>query len=203
MTMNRLSIAALALASALVALTSYRFIFLGVAPAFPGMPEHISDRTLYFIAHIVASPIALAAGAIQFWPKLRARRPALHRWVGRLYGIAILVGGVSGLGLALSAKGGDIAGAGFALLSVVWVLTTARAVQLAMQKRVAQHRAWMIRSFALTFAAVTLRLQLPFFFIAGVDYAEASQWLAWSAWVPNLLVAEWMIRRRYKSQAAQ
>jgi len=53
----------------------------------------------------------------------------------------------------------------------------------------------MIRSFALTFAAFMLRLQLPMLFALGMDYPQASNVIAWACWVPNLSVAEWLVRR--------
>ena len=52
------------------------------------------------------------------------------------------------------------------------------------------HRRWMIRSYALTLAAVTLRLYLPASFGLGVPFASAYPVIAWICWVPNLIVAE-------------
>jgi hypothetical protein len=54
----------------------------------------------------------------------------------------------------------------------------------------------MIRSYALTLAAVTLRLWLPLSQVAGIDFMTAYVAIAWLCWVPNLLVAEWFLRRR-------
>ena len=59
------------------------------------------------------------------------------------------------------------------------------------QKKIKEHRNWMIRSYSLTFAAVTLRIWVP----------VASHWLqldpgfvvtssAWVSWGPNLIVAQ-------------
>ncbi|MEZ5660921.1 MAG: DUF2306 domain-containing protein [Burkholderiaceae bacterium] len=185
-----------AVSSVLVALVSYRFLFLGLAPAFQELTAQISAAPLAFLIHVAASPIALAVGAIQFFPAMRARRPALHRWLGRVYGLAILAGGLAGLVMAPTSVGGPVAGWGFGLLAVIWVAVTAQAVRLAMAGRFAEHRRWMIRSYALTFAAVTLRLYLPLFFANGYDYAQASVWLAWLAWIPNLLAVEWWLRRQ-------
>ena len=89
-----------------IALMSYRFLFLGLEAAFAGMEGHITDRQTIFLVHIIASPIALATGVLQFLPRLRARRPALHRWTGRIYALAILFGGLAGLAMALDAAGG-------------------------------------------------------------------------------------------------
>jgi uncharacterized membrane protein len=188
--------------SGLVTLASWRFVALDLVTAYQGMEAHILDRRLAFLAHIVAAPVALAVGAVQFLPRLRARRPGLHRWLGRLYALAIVVGGVSGLRLALDAAGGPIAGWGFGLLAPFWLAATAQAIRHAIARRIARHRVWMIRSFALTFAAVMLRLQMPGLLALGMDYPEASQILAWSCRVPNLLIAEWLVRPARADQRA-
>ena len=83
---------------------------------------------------------------------------------------------------------------GCALLAVSWLAVTARGIWLARKGDIARHRQWMIRSFALTFAAVTLRLQLPVLFLLGMNYETASNVIGWTCWVPNLIVAEWLIR---------
>lgn len=182
--------------SFMIALMSYRFLVLDLDFAFSEMSGHILDRKWVFIAHISASPLALALGAINMWERRNRKHPVVHRWTGRGYATAILVGGVSGLGLAVGAEGGIVATFGFGILSVLWVAVTVQAVHLAMARDFKGHRRWMIRSFALTFAAVTLRLYLPGFIIFGeMTYAQASVWVAWLCWVPNLALAEWWLRR--------
>ncbi len=195
MTKSRLPLLAMTVLSVLIALLSYRFALLGLSLSFPDMPEHVEQRRLAFLLHVSASPVALALGTMQFFPRLRARRPALHRWAGRIYGAAILIGATSGGVIALGAEGGIAATLGFGLLSIMWIAVTGNAIRLAMAGRIAEHRRWMIRSFALTFAAVTLRLYLFGFAAAGIGYTEASAYLAWMCWVPNLLLVEFWLRR--------
>lgn len=180
----------------LVSLVSYRFVFLGLESAFEVMVEHALDRRMMLLLHVSAAPVALAVGAFQFMPRIRRNHRALHRWLGRLYGVAILVGGIGAMGISLNAIGGPWAQVGFSALGIAWMGSTAIAIWLAMNKRLAEHRVWMMRSFALTFSAVTLRLQLVGFEIAGLPYEQASAWLAFTCWVPNLLVAEILIRTR-------
>ncbi len=107
----------------------------------------------------------------------------------------LVVAALSGLALGLSSPGGPIAAAGFAGLSLFWLVFTALAVRFAMAGDIARHRRWMIRSFALTFAAVTLRLYLPVFIASGMSYAKAAAFVAWLCRVPNLAFAEWRLRR--------
>lgn len=178
-----------------VALVSWRFLVLGVERSMPFMAHHMGPRALALYAHIGLAPVALAIMPFQFSTALRQRRPGLHRWLGRLYGLVILLAGVSGFSLALGTQAGPVAATGFALLAVVWIGATARAVWLAMQRRIAEHRAWMVRSAALTFAAVTLRLYLPVL-AATLGFETGYPLVAWLCWVPNLMVAEWWLARR-------
>ena len=145
--------------------------------------------------HIAASGVALVLGAFQFFKPLRRNAPALHRWMGRIYILACVVGGVAGGVIALSSTAGPIAGWGFLMLAIFWVPFTLLALAAAMRKDFAAHERWMIRSFALTFGAVTLRIYLPIAIIQnqGEFPLDAYRAIAWLAWVPNLIVAELFI----------
>ncbi len=199
MSFTRISLPLMIMLSALVALVSYRFLFLGIPLSFQGMDGHIEARFFSFLAHIVASPVALLLGALQLWPRLRSKAPIYHRWAGRLYALAVLVGGISGFIIALGAEGGLSAQIGFALLAVCWLWATFNGVQFARSRNFTEHRRWMIRSFAMTFGGVTLRLMLPLFALGGLEYTQASVYLAWLAWVPNLIAVEWWMRRKVTS----
>lgn len=200
--MTRLPAAAIAVLSISVALVSWRFLALGLDAAFAGMGPHLALRPWAFLAHVVAAPVALGLGALQLLPRLRARRPDLHRWFGRVYVLACVLGAVAGLWLAFGAIGGPLAGAGFGLLAILWLACTLAGARHARRGETARHRRWMIRSFALAFAAVTLRLQLPLLLATGMDYPEASVILAWSCWLPNIALAEWLLARRPAPAAA-
>lgn len=185
----------------LIAIASLRFLVLGVPVAMPHMEHHELARPIMLFLHLVPAPIALALLPLQFSQKIRAGRPKLHRWLGRLYAACILVSGLSSLGLAATAAAGPVAGAGFGLLAVFWLGTTGRAVQLAIQRRINEHRRWMIRSAALTLAAVTLRLYI-FLAAVTVGIENAYVLIAWACWVPNALFAEWLLRRHQAPQPA-
>jgi hypothetical protein len=59
----------------------------------------------------------------------------------------------------------------------------------------------MTRSYALIFAAVTLRLQLVIFQVAfGIEEMAAYQATAWASWVPNLIIAEIINTRRRQTE---
>jgi len=190
----------LALLSLGIAGYAYRYVAPGaVAP--PGVGDNPFAHPWLFV-HAGLAATALLLGPFQFVPRLRARWPRVHRWMGRTYVLACLVGGSAGLLLATGTTAGPIAGAGFGTLAVVWIVTTGMALRMALARRFDEHRRWMIRSFALTFAAVTLRLYLPMAMIAHLHFVDAYRAIAWLAWVPNLLVAELYLRRSHRRPTA-
>ena len=140
--------------------------------------------------HFAGGGLALAVGAFQLNAALRARRIQWHRVLGRLYVVCVLIGGVSGLRLAIASQGGMTAHVGFGVLACAWLFTTTRGFLRIRAGDDIDHRAWMIRSYSLTFAAVTLRIYLPLSLAAGVPFEIAYPAIAWLCWIPNIIVAE-------------
>jgi uncharacterized membrane protein len=161
----------------------------------PFLRERFLTMPLAAYVHIGAASLALGIGPFQLNSRSRARLLVAHRWLGRAYVVAVILGGTSGLALATISQGGLPAHVGFGLLAVLWVAATATAYARIRSNDVAGHNRWMIRSYALTFAAVTLRLYLPLAVVFGVRYEPAYQAISWLYWVPNLVVAEWLILR--------
>ena len=146
-------------------------------------------------AHLIGSLWALVAGPFQLNQRLRAASLTRHRWLGRSYVIGVMLGGSGGLALAPFAETGSVARLGFATLGALWIAFTAMAfVRIRNGDRTA-HRRWMIRSYALTLAAVALRLYLPISYLAGIPFETAYPVIAWLAWIPNLIVAELVVLR--------
>ena len=175
-----------------IALQSMRYmavpwgVWLAVGDDIRGVIEHVPVQML---THAIVAPFALLTGPFQFLPGLRARRPRLHRWTGRVYVTACLVAGLAALATAPFASGGPIAGTGFGILALLWVSTTFAAWRAAVARKFDLHRLLMRFSYAMTFGAVTLRLQIPMGFMLGyTSYAAMSVWLAYTSWIPNVMV---------------
>ena len=175
-----------------VAIYAYVALSLGGSPG-PEVLANLFARP-WLIIHVTGAGTALLLVAFQLLPAIRRRR-MLHRWIGRVYASACVVGGSAGLALAVGTTAGPVAAVGFGLLAVIWIYVTGQGWLTARARRFDDHRRWMIRSFALTFAAVTLRIYMPLSMVMHLDAVEAYRLIAWLAWVPNLIVAELYLRR--------
>ena len=149
---------------------------------------------LGFYTHISFGGIALLIGWTQFSQKLRTKRLNLHRLIGKIYIGSVLLSGVAGLYIAFYATGGLAAQLGFGVLSVFWLYTTILALQTIKKKEILSHRNWMIRSYGLCMAAITLRLWIPIFgFGFGIMFEQSYPIIAWLCWIPNLIIAELLV----------
>ena len=188
-------------------------IFIGLYPLrFIGLPyeqsllgsksETLLNSSIYlaaFYTHIFLGGLALLTGFSQFYKRLRIKRLALHRILGKIYIGAVLLSGFAGLGIAFFATGGIIPALGFGGLAILWLYTTSNAYTSIKKLDIDAHQRWMIRSYALCFAAVTLRLYLPLFTeLMHMEFIPAYKIIAWLCWVPNILIAEFFIVRKLR-----
>jgi uncharacterized membrane protein len=149
-----------------------------------------------FYIHIYFGGISLLTGWSQFSQKLRVKRLKLHRILGKIYVVSVLLSSIAGLYAAIYANGGIVSKLGFSFLAIAWFYTTLSAYTTIKKKEIQKHRKWMIRSYSLTLAAVTLRLWLPILpSILGISFEDSYIIISWLCWVPNIIIAEIYIRK--------
>jgi uncharacterized membrane protein len=192
---RRIGWAAMTILASLIALNAM-FVLLvpGFGPPFVARLRTIAPLALHI--HIAGGLVALALGPWQMNSRLRSRNLGTHRWLGRGYVVAVFAGSIAGMTLAPTSMEGAVTHVGFGMLAVLWLLTTVQAYRRIRADDRDSHRRWMIRSFALTLAAVTLRIYLPLAAVAGIAFHDAYQMVAWLCWVPNVIIAEWIILAR-------
>jgi uncharacterized membrane protein len=187
----KIGFAFMALTSVAVALWSERFfaVFNGLWPFIdPGIRGVVTAFPAPALTHMLIAPLALLLGPFQFIEAIRAKAPRVHRYMGRIYVACCVIAGVSGFATAFHASGGPVAGWGFGILAVLWVGSSLGGMWAAMQRKFELHRLLMSLSYAMTFGAVTLRLQIPVGFMLGYPgYPAMSVWLAYTSWIPNVL----------------
>lgn len=163
---------------------------------------NFASHPIAIVLHAIGASFAPLLGLLQWSTRLRLRWPALHRWLGRAYLVGgVAIGGAAAFWLSFFAYGGPVVRAGMSAVAVLWMVTSAMAFVAIRSGDVAAHRRWMMRSVALALGGVTLRIYLPLFAAAGVDFLIAYRLAAWGSWLPNLAIAEALLlreRRRHR-----
>jgi uncharacterized membrane protein len=149
-----------------------------------------------FYGHITFGGIALLIGWMQFSKKMRSNDLKRHRLIGKVYVLSVLVSGFCGVYIGFYATGGLVSSLGFILLGAFWLYTTIKAYKAVRNGDIELHQGFMIYSYALCFAAVTLRIWLPLLTIGFGDFVPAYRVVAWLCWVPNVVFAYFWVRRK-------
>jgi len=171
---------------------------LYVSVAYPQLGDHYARMfavPIIAFVHTVGGGLASLIGPLQFHAGFRRRHLGLHRWLGRIYLIAVGLSALGGLYLSPASLASNTFGIAFIALALAWLYTGWNAYATIRRGDVAGHRRWMIRNFALTYAAVTLRIEMPLCMLAGMGTVLALNVVGWTCWIPNLFAVEWWIRR--------
>lgn len=176
--------------------------------AFLQIKQSYINNTVWFWSfyiHVYTSMIALLAGFIQFWPQLLRRYKQLHRTMGYAYIIVVVgISGPASLIMGWYANGGLSSRIAFVLLALLWIFTTAKALQAALRKNYVRHKQFMIRSYALTLSAITLRAwKWIIVYCFEPKPMDVYQIVAWVGWVGNLLIAEYIIYRQHLARVSK
>lgn len=174
-----------------------------------GLTKDAPERAvpIVFVIHAISGGIALLCGPVQFHGFVRAKIPALHRFVGRAYVFAIWMSSLAGLWSALFFHVDIAAKVSFVALSLLWSSTTTAAYYLVRKGRVEAHREWMVRSFSLSLFFITFSVWVPGMASTGLPTEVSYPLAVFLSWAVNLVVAETGIRlsrrQRIASQNAQ
>jgi hypothetical protein len=172
---------------------------------FASKPKELINNAVWhtiFYIHITFGGIALLTGWTQFSKRLRSKYLAAHRVTGKIYVLSVLLSGCAGLYIAFFATGGIISVTGFGTLALLWLFIDVKAYTSVRRLDINEHQKWMVRNYALTFAAVTLRIYLPLLiaFVFNGNFTPAYHIVSWLCWVPNIIVAEIIISQVMKNK---
>jgi uncharacterized membrane protein len=113
----------------------------------------IADRYLLF-PHALFGTIALLSGPIQFSTRFRQRYLPFHRILGRVYVVSVLLAAI----IAMIISAGHPLFPGTCVQASAWIICTLAAFLTVRNGHIAQHRQWMVRSYAVTFTFISLRV---------------------------------------------
>jgi hypothetical protein len=158
-----------------------------------------------FYAHIFGAATILIAGFFQFSKKVQANKK-LHRILGKIYVFGVLFFAAPGAYImTFFIHRGTGVFISFLVQDTLWVTFTLLAFIYVKDRRIDAHVMMMRRSYALAFAAVTLRLYIWVLTVFGHGVAFENNYMiiAFSSWVPNLLVAELINYNNRRNLAAR
>lgn len=192
--------AVVALLAFTIAAYAFAYVIVGDRMYPPPLQASFVARPWGIYSHAFFGGIALLLGCFQFRRGILARHRRVHRVLGTIYVLAAVVTGMAGLYMSRFAFGGTTTRLGFGGLAIALLSTTGMAYLRIRQRNVVAHREWMLRSYALIFGAVTLRIELPLLQALLGGFEPAYAVVAWLSWVPNLLWAELYVRMTRTAQ---
>lgn len=172
-----------------------------------GGAEVTPDNARFFasplpvVLHILSASLYAILGAFQFVPSFRRRRRSWHRAAGRLLIPCGLAAGLSGLWMTLfypwPEGDGELLYGLRLLFGLAMVGSIVLGVVAIRRRDFVGHGDWMIRGYAIGLGAGTQVLTLlAGELIAGPPSEFSRALLMGAAWVINLAVAEWIIRKQ-------
>ncbi|HVN93271.1 MAG TPA: DUF2306 domain-containing protein [Terracidiphilus sp.] len=174
--------------------------YLNYNPA--GFAQYWSRRAMLLV-HITSGMVALLIGPFQFSRRLRQRNIQLHRVLGRTYLVAVLLGSLAGMGLAVTTTFGVIWGFSLFCLASAWITCGAMAFYAIWQRQVDVHREWMVRTYIVTFAFVSFRLLNDYGATSRLgNPGERADVYIWASWVVPMMVASVIMQLRRMRRAA-
>jgi hypothetical protein len=158
---------------------------------------HLRLWRVSFYTHVFVSILVLLTGLLQFSWYLLKKYPGVHRTSGKIYVLVVLLfSGPSGLLMGFYANGGLPARISFVILATLWIAVTWMGWRYALQRNWQKHAAMLIRSYALTLSAITLRFYAFLIGIFHIPLHPVNRYIliSWLSWTLNLLIAEAIIK---------
>jgi predicted membrane protein DUF2306 len=155
-----------------------------------------------FYAHLVVGPASLLLGTLLLSDRFRRVAVNWHRRLGRVQGICILLLLVpSGLWMAWYAQTGTVAALGLGSLAIATAACVLLGWRAAVERRIADHRAWMWRTYMLLISAVVIRMIGGLATVTELNALWLYPLATWASWLLPLAVFESLQRLDSPCQA--
>lgn len=166
----------------------------GVERGFEHVAYHLEDRFGSLYVHMLIGGVAMIFMPFQFITRLRMKRPAVHRWMGRVAVAAMVISGATAIPLGMNMNIPLWGQLGYAASAIAWIIVPLVAIYFAITRDLQRHKVWMIYAAAVTFGAVALRFYVPGFrHIGGFSLEIASSLAPWASLIGNIAIV-WIWR---------
>jgi len=185
-------------------LTGLLICYYAITRAFPFLiiseetyGGYFLPRAVWVFPHVILGILATLIGPFQFIPQLRNKFITVHRRLGRVYVIVTVLGGISGMYLAITSGVNLPYSVGLFMLGVTWSTSSIMAFISIKNRKVDLHKDWMIRSYVITFAFVSFRFVQDILQSLNIgSQEEVLVLMSWSCWAIPLFIAEIFIQGR-------
>lgn len=152
-------------------------------------------RKYWVFAHLVAGSTALISGPLQFIGRFRKKYMELHRRIGKIYLVSVATGGIAGFYMACTSHINMVYMTGLIGLSVVWLGCGTLAFIAILNRNIAQHREWMIRTYVVTFSFITFRVFADGMAYLGIgDFKSRLALMSWACWAGPFIITEMVLQ---------
>lgn len=188
------------------------FLALSLPPYFTGgtrVPATFAWHYPLLVVHVMLGSVAMITAVMQIWPRLRTRRPTLHRRTGRVYVAAAIPAAVCAMVIGAATPFGPVLAVSNVVLAALWLWFTINGYLAARDRRFAEHRRHMLRSATLALSTITNRIWTPIIFVTCQPLQESLfdgnethfLWFAaglgaWLGWTIPLGVVQWWLTRK-------
>lgn len=178
----------------------------GTPPGAEGFGERYFTRPYLTLVHVVTGALFMVLGPVQFWPAVRNRWIAYHRWAGRVWMLAAAAGVVTALLFVplLPVYGNLSTRVAVVVAGTLFTICLGMGYVRIRQRRISDHREWMIRTLAIGLGISTFRVLIPLLMMPPISatFPEAWNTVVWLAFAVNLVTAEtWINLTRRRPQA--
>lgn len=177
------------------------FVFEGIERGADHVAHHIANVGSILAVHMVAGGLAVLLVPVQVSRMWRRGDRRKHVYLGWALVPIVTIAALTTPPISFNMSEPLWSEIGFALGSVAWFTALVMGMWAIKTKQYVRHQRWMVMMAALSFGAVSFRLQLPLLRIFW-DMDVVFPYLGWTCWVPNVLVVAWWWRRQVRADAA-
>ena len=183
----------------------FRLVELGGGAAILPENPRVTAAPMPVVLHIISVGLYCYLGAFQFLPSIRRHSPKWHRCNGRLMVVSGIISALSGLWMTHFYSfpyelQGDLLYCVRILLGSAMVVFIVLGLAAILRRDIVRHSSWMIRAYAIGQGASTQGLMImSWIAISGGEPSGLTRDVMMTfAWIINIAIAEWIIRKMFK-----
>jgi len=162
--------------------------------SFEQFQDYYWPNRWWLIGHLLGGITALIIGPFQFSTSFRNRYLKIHRTLGKIFIIAIIIGAFCAIYMSFTVAPQVNVSWSISLfvLALVWLVSVLMAYRMIRLKRIPQHREWMIRTYVITFAFVLFRFINESSMARSLmeTFEERGPTAIWLSWAVPLFITE-------------